>query len=308
MLPAWTPWSATVAASARLRPRSPPARRIGGVRVRRLWDLPLLLASSARGSVSGHDRRDSGRDRHWRRRPGGAGAPDSDAARPPGGRLGHAGLDPEGRVDIGDPPRLRGGHPLDRPSGTPLPDALAFELKDHLESFGYHAFCKTKGREGIHVVAPLTELRIRHCLRDRRGRPGLRQVPGGDDPVGPPGQAGPCNACGVCSSLGYTDRDSVISPQCLRYRSSGNCPSSEGISPVRSLLISQSLSRLASLPSSRGISPAGPSIRRRPDDQGRSRLGSPGAGVETGGVPRGWWRPPGLSVAQGADPPCGSTT
>ena len=46
---------------------------------------------------------------------------------------------------------------LDPPEGTPFPEvaALAFELKDHLESFGYHTFCKTTGRKGIHVVAPL---------------------------------------------------------------------------------------------------------------------------------------------------------
>ena len=46
---------------------------------------------------------------------------------------------------------------LDPPEGTPFPEvaALAFELKDHLDSFGYHTFCKTTGRKGIHVVAPL---------------------------------------------------------------------------------------------------------------------------------------------------------
>ena len=46
---------------------------------------------------------------------------------------------------------------LDPPEGYPFPDVvgLAFELREHLESFGYHTFCKTTGRKGVHVVLPL---------------------------------------------------------------------------------------------------------------------------------------------------------
>jgi len=32
---------------------------------------------------------------------------------------------------------------------------LAFEYKDHLEQFGYHAFVKTTGKKGLHVLAPI---------------------------------------------------------------------------------------------------------------------------------------------------------
>src|SRR5438876_2000176 len=32
---------------------------------------------------------------------------------------------------------------------------LAREFKEHLESFGYHAFVKTTGRKGLHVVTPI---------------------------------------------------------------------------------------------------------------------------------------------------------
>jgi len=46
---------------------------------------------------------------------------------------------------------------LDPPEGYPFPQVvdLAFELKEHLEAFGYHCFCKTTGRKGVHVVLPL---------------------------------------------------------------------------------------------------------------------------------------------------------
>ncbi len=33
--------------------------------------------------------------------------------------------------------------------------AIAFELKGHIESFGYHPFVKTTGRKGLHIVMPL---------------------------------------------------------------------------------------------------------------------------------------------------------
>ena len=32
---------------------------------------------------------------------------------------------------------------------------LAFEFKEHLEQFGYHAFVKTTGKKGLHILAPL---------------------------------------------------------------------------------------------------------------------------------------------------------
>jgi DNA ligase D-like protein (predicted ligase)/DNA ligase D-like protein (predicted polymerase)/DNA ligase D-like protein (predicted 3'-phosphoesterase) len=33
--------------------------------------------------------------------------------------------------------------------------ALAFDLREHLESFGYHPFVKTTGRKGLHIVCPI---------------------------------------------------------------------------------------------------------------------------------------------------------
>lgn len=39
--------------------------------------------------------------------------------------------------------------------GFPNVAKLAIEFRQHLESFGYHAFVKTTGRKGLHVVAPL---------------------------------------------------------------------------------------------------------------------------------------------------------
>ena len=46
---------------------------------------------------------------------------------------------------------------LDPPEGYPFPQVvdLAFQLREHLQAFGYHCFCKTTGRKGIHVVLPL---------------------------------------------------------------------------------------------------------------------------------------------------------
>lgn len=46
---------------------------------------------------------------------------------------------------------------LDPPEGYPFPDVvdLAFQLREHLEAFGYHCFCKTTGRKGVHVVLPV---------------------------------------------------------------------------------------------------------------------------------------------------------
>src|SRR5213594_2623547 len=32
---------------------------------------------------------------------------------------------------------------------------LALEFKEHLEQFGYHAFVKTTGRKGLHVLTPI---------------------------------------------------------------------------------------------------------------------------------------------------------
>jgi DNA ligase D-like protein (predicted ligase)/DNA ligase D-like protein (predicted polymerase)/DNA ligase D-like protein (predicted 3'-phosphoesterase) len=46
---------------------------------------------------------------------------------------------------------------LDPPDGFRFPDVaeLALEFRTHLEGFGYHAFVKTTGRKGLHVVAPI---------------------------------------------------------------------------------------------------------------------------------------------------------
>ena len=46
---------------------------------------------------------------------------------------------------------------LDPPENFRFPDvaALALEFKEHLEGFGYHAFVKTTGRKGLHVLAPI---------------------------------------------------------------------------------------------------------------------------------------------------------
>ena len=46
---------------------------------------------------------------------------------------------------------------LDPPEGYPFREVvkLALELREHLEAFGYHCFCKTTGRKGVHVVLPL---------------------------------------------------------------------------------------------------------------------------------------------------------
>ncbi len=46
---------------------------------------------------------------------------------------------------------------LDPPEGYPFPGVveLAFRVREHLESHGYHPFAKTTGRKGIHVVAPI---------------------------------------------------------------------------------------------------------------------------------------------------------
>ncbi len=46
---------------------------------------------------------------------------------------------------------------LDPPEKYAFPKVvdLAFQLREHLEAFGYHCFCKTTGRKGIHVVLPL---------------------------------------------------------------------------------------------------------------------------------------------------------
>ncbi len=46
---------------------------------------------------------------------------------------------------------------LDPPEGYAFPKVvdLAFQLREHLEAFGYHCFCKTTGRKGVHVVLPL---------------------------------------------------------------------------------------------------------------------------------------------------------
>jgi DNA ligase D-like protein (predicted ligase)/DNA ligase D-like protein (predicted polymerase)/DNA ligase D-like protein (predicted 3'-phosphoesterase) len=46
---------------------------------------------------------------------------------------------------------------LDPPEGYPFPRVveLALELRAHVESFGYHAFAKTSGGKGVHVVTPV---------------------------------------------------------------------------------------------------------------------------------------------------------
>src|SRR5215470_12572831 len=46
---------------------------------------------------------------------------------------------------------------LDPPQGYPFTDvvSLAFELKDHIETYGYHTFVKTTGGKGVHIVCPI---------------------------------------------------------------------------------------------------------------------------------------------------------
>ncbi len=46
---------------------------------------------------------------------------------------------------------------LDPPDGYPFPNVveLAFDLKPHIESFGYFPFVKTTGRKGLHLVMPI---------------------------------------------------------------------------------------------------------------------------------------------------------
>ena len=46
---------------------------------------------------------------------------------------------------------------LDPPEGYPFKDvvSLAFDIKLHIEKFGYHTFVKTTGGKGVHVVAPI---------------------------------------------------------------------------------------------------------------------------------------------------------
>ena len=46
---------------------------------------------------------------------------------------------------------------LDPPESFGFPNVaeLATEFKEHLEGFGYHAFVKTTGRKGLHVVTPI---------------------------------------------------------------------------------------------------------------------------------------------------------
>jgi bifunctional non-homologous end joining protein LigD len=46
---------------------------------------------------------------------------------------------------------------LDPPEGYPFVDvvAMALELREHVEPFGYHIFVKTTGNKGVHIVAPL---------------------------------------------------------------------------------------------------------------------------------------------------------
>lgn len=49
---------------------------------------------------------------------------------------------------------------LDPPETYSFSDVveLAFELREHIESYGYQAFAKTTGRKGIHVVVPIEPL------------------------------------------------------------------------------------------------------------------------------------------------------
>jgi DNA ligase D-like protein (predicted ligase)/DNA ligase D-like protein (predicted polymerase)/DNA ligase D-like protein (predicted 3'-phosphoesterase) len=46
---------------------------------------------------------------------------------------------------------------LDPPEQYKFPDVagIAFELKEHLENFGYHPFVKTTGRKGLHILVPI---------------------------------------------------------------------------------------------------------------------------------------------------------
>lgn len=46
---------------------------------------------------------------------------------------------------------------LDPAEGEPFEDVvgLAFELKGHVESFGYHTFVKTTGGKGVHILSPM---------------------------------------------------------------------------------------------------------------------------------------------------------
>ena len=46
---------------------------------------------------------------------------------------------------------------LDPPENYPFEKVveLAFDLKDHIENYGYHTFAKTTGGKGIHIVTPI---------------------------------------------------------------------------------------------------------------------------------------------------------
>ena len=46
---------------------------------------------------------------------------------------------------------------LDPPEQFKFPDVveIAFDLREHLERYGYHPFVKTTGRKGLHIVVPL---------------------------------------------------------------------------------------------------------------------------------------------------------
>lgn len=46
---------------------------------------------------------------------------------------------------------------LDPSKGMPLPNVseVAYQLKEHVESYGYHPFVKTTGGKGLHIVVPL---------------------------------------------------------------------------------------------------------------------------------------------------------
>lgn len=46
---------------------------------------------------------------------------------------------------------------LDPPEHMPFDRVkeIAFEFREHLESFGYHAFVKTTGKKGLHILAPI---------------------------------------------------------------------------------------------------------------------------------------------------------